>query len=263
MGRGRRRAIARKTDEYDGKKAQTRATICIRCVSTTCSESSCNARANQQETVGLWTELMKKTVAELRGELACLDAKIKNARQLEIDPALNQIVDLMAQWSISISEIDRFQRGRFHAGTDGASRHDDHDPELTRFLVSAIEHVLSTDITPPSCPRCTSFATRLVHRASPSRALPYFVCDTCHRGFTRTQGTPLHSTHKRNRLIDFARCLSQRRTLDAVAAELGMKRHTVDLWVRRFRAWLLVLDPSGDYAARVRLGRQRDLPPAL
>ncbi|WP_414436963.1 DUF746 domain-containing protein [Burkholderia pyrrocinia] len=59
------------------------------------------------------------------------------------------------------------------------------------------------------------------------------------------------------------RCLSQCRTLDAVAAELGMKRHTVDLWVRRFRTWLLALDPSGDYAARVRLGRQRDLPPAL
>ncbi|WP_157776450.1 DUF746 domain-containing protein [Burkholderia stabilis] len=202
---------------------------------------------------------MKKTAAQLRGELACLDAKIKIARQYEIEPALNQIVDLMAQWSISIGEIDRFQRGRFRVGTDGAPRQNDHDPELTTFLVSAIEHVLSTDTTPPSCPRCTSLATRLVHRANPSRALPYFVCDTCHRGFTRTLGTPLHGIHKRDELFDFVQCLPQGRTLDAVATELGMKRCTVDSWVRRFRAWLLALDPSGYYAVRVQLGDQPDL----
>lgn len=203
---------------------------------------------------------MKKTVAQLRGELAYLDAKIKIARQREIEHALNQIVDLMAQWSISIGEINRFQHGRFHVGPDDALRQNNHDSELTAFLVSAIEHVLSTDTTPPSCPRCTSLATRLVHRASPSRALPYFVCDTCHRGFTRTLGTPLHSIHKRDGLFDFVRCLSQGRTRDAVATELGMKRRTVDSWVRRFRAWLLALDPSGYYAVCMQLGDQPDRP---
>lgn len=212
---------------------------------------------------GLWTEPMKKTVAELRGELAYLDAKIKIARQREIEPALNQIVDLMEQWSISIGEIDRFRRGQFRVGIEGAPRRGAHDPELTTFLVSAIEHVLSTDTTAPSCPRCTSFATRLVHRASPSRTLPYFVCDTCHKGFTRTLGTPLHHIHPRDNLFDFVRCLSQERTLDAVAADLGMTRQTVNLWLRRFRGWLLALDPSGHYAARVRLSNQPNLPSAL
>ena len=203
---------------------------------------------------------MKKTSAELWGDLECLETEIHAARLREIGPALDQIVALMTQWSISLEEVDVFRLHRFEEDSGNASPGDTGDPELAAFLTHAIEQVLTADPTPPPCPHCTSRNTRLLQRASNRRMVPEFVCDACTRHFTRTLGTPLQHLPKKHMLFDFARCLSQHRSLDSIAVEMRMTRVTVASWVRRFQAWLLMLDPSGHYAERIPLALRAALP---
>ena len=59
---------------------------------------------------------------------------------------------------------------------------------------------------------------------------------------------------RRDMLFAFLPWLSCQRPLAHAAEALGTTPDAVKAWVRRFRQWLLVLDPSGQYEQRVRLG---------
>ena len=61
-------------------------------------------------------------------------------------------------------------------------------------------------------------------------------------------------------LYRFLPLLSQHRPLADAADQLGTTPEVVKAWVRRFREWLLVLDPAGNYEKRVRLGLKAPRP---
>lgn len=203
---------------------------------------------------------MTKTVAELQSELDRLDAELRTARKQEVSGPLDQITELMAQWSISLNEVDRHFRHRFGMEASDASLRRTNDPELTAFLTRAIRQILSDDPNPPSCPRCTSDNTCLVYRSSGHHPVPTFCCDGCNRTFTRLHGTSIQNLKNKEKLFEFLPYLAHQHPLDSVAAEMCVTRVTVASWLRRVRALLWTLDPSGHYVARVRLGQRPTLP---
>jgi len=202
---------------------------------------------------------MTKTVAELQSELDRLDAEIRTAHKREVGGPLDQITELMAQWSISLNEVDRHFLHRFGMEASNASLRCTNDPELTAFLTRAIRQILSDDPTPPSCPRCASDNTWLVYRSSGHHPVPTFCCDACNRTFTRLHGTSIQNLQNKEKLFEFLPYLAHQHSPDSVAAEMCVTRATVMSWLRRLRALLWTLDPSGHYVARVRLGQKPTL----
>lgn len=211
-------------------------------------DARCSARSSTNE--------MTKTVAELQSELDRLDAEIRIAREREVSGRLDQITELMAQWSISLNDVGRHFLHRFGTEASDASLRHTNDPELTTFLTRAVRQILSDNPTPPSCPRCASDNTWLVYRSSRHHPIPTFCCDACRRTFTRLHGTSIQNLKDKERLFEFIRYLAHQRPLDSVAAEMGVTRITVASWLRRVRTLLWTLDPSGHYVARVRLGQK-------
>ncbi|WP_034176758.1 hypothetical protein [Burkholderia ambifaria] len=91
---------------------------------------------------------MTKTVAELQSELDRLDAEIRITREQEVGGPLDQITELMAQWSISLDQVARHFRHRFGMEASDTSLRRTDDPELTAFLTRAIRQILSDDPAP-------------------------------------------------------------------------------------------------------------------
>ncbi|WP_174987676.1 DUF746 domain-containing protein [Burkholderia lata] len=174
------------------------------------------------------------------------------------DP-LDQIAELMAPWSISLNKVGRHFRHRFGMEASDASLRRTNDSELTAFLTRAIRQILSDDPTPPSCSRCTSDNTWLVYRSSDRLPVPTFCCDACNRTFTRLHDTSIQDLQNKEKLFEFLPYLAHQHPLDSVAAEMCVTRATVMSWLRRLRALLWTLDPSGHYVARVRLGQRSAL----
>ncbi|WP_175948461.1 DUF746 domain-containing protein [Burkholderia pyrrocinia] len=127
---------------------------------------------------------------------------------------------------------------------------------LSAFLLEQVDRVLSADVTPDPCPWCGSNRTDYHPYRRPS-GLPGFRCQACLAYFTRVSNTPLLLPSARAHARRFMTMLGWRATFGAVARELGVERKVVSRWTRAWRQWLLMLDPSGDMEAQVRLG----LPP--
>ncbi|KAG8155520.1 DUF746 domain-containing protein [Burkholderia catarinensis] len=199
---------------------------------------------------------MTKTVAELQSELDRLDAEIRTTREQEVGGPLDQITELMAHWSISLDQVAWHFRHRFGMEASDTSLRRTGDSELTAFLTRAIGQILSDDPAPPSCPRCASDNTWLVYRSSRHHPVPTFCCDACNRTFTRLHGTSIQNLKNKEKLFEFLPYLAHQHSLDSVAAEMHVTRATVTSWLRRVRALLWTLDPSGHYVARVRLGQR-------
>jgi transposase-like protein len=134
------------------------------------------------------------------------------------------------------------------------------DRQLTEFLVAEIGKVFSDSTAPPGCPHCAGNDTRLIARPRTPSALPAFQCRSCMRCFTRATLTPMANMLRKDMLFEFLPWLSQHRPLAAAAAELGTTPKILKTWVQRFRQWLLMLDPSGQYEQRVRLGLKAPWP---
>ncbi|MBN3779992.1 DUF746 domain-containing protein [Burkholderia sp. Ac-20345] len=132
------------------------------------------------------------------------------------------------------------------------------DVALSAFLVDQIDKVLSSDPTPVSCPWCGGDRTGYHPYRRPS-GLPGFRCQSCLAYFTRASNTPLLLPRARMHARRFVTLLGWRDGYEAVAQELGVGHKVVRRWVRLWRQWLLLLDPSGDMEQRVRLG----IPPVL
>lgn len=128
------------------------------------------------------------------------------------------------------------------------------DRVLTNFLEAEIDDLLSQSEVPPPCPHCDGNNTVLFARAaSPKPVLPVFQCKRCKSHFRRTTGTPLAGLKFHN-LPVFLKLLSQQRPIKDAAKILGVKPMTLSRWVRRIRQWLLTIDTTGYWEAKVRLG---------
>jgi transposase-like protein len=122
------------------------------------------------------------------------------------------------------------------------------------FLLGAISDAYSADTVPPLCPHCGARDTRCASESRERAPLPTFRCRRCASHFTRLTCTPMAHMRRQDSLHELLPLLSQRRPLAEVAVELGVSRQSLSRRVQRFREWLLILDPSGQYARRVRLG---------
>ncbi|MGG6898165.1 DUF746 domain-containing protein [Rhizobium sp. BR 315] len=133
---------------------------------------------------------------------------------------------------------------------------DTEDEALTAWLQGQFDEILSHWEAPPRCPHCQGGETVLATRAAhPKPVIPVFRCLDCDVHFRRTTGTPL-SGLKFQKLPQFIRLLSQQRPVTDAADVLGVKAVTVVRWIKRTRQWMLQLDPTGHWEAKVRLGME-------
>ncbi|MBB3291286.1 MULTISPECIES: DUF746 domain-containing protein [unclassified Rhizobium] len=130
------------------------------------------------------------------------------------------------------------------------------DKAFSVWLQGQFDEILSLSEAPPRCPHCQGEGTVLKARASPPRpVIPVFSCQTCEIHFRRTTGTPL-SGLKFRKLSLFVCLLSQQRPVTEAAEAIGVKAVTVKRWIERTREWIVQLDPSGHWDAKVRLGME-------
>ncbi|RQR45355.1 DUF746 domain-containing protein [Burkholderia sp. Bp9126] len=135
------------------------------------------------------------------------------------------------------------------------------DAELTAYLETEIARVFSDAIEPvPGCPHCLADTARFTRRHVRPPCLPEFQCGACMRRFTRATGTPMANMLRKDLLMAFLPWLSQHRPVVHAAGQFNVATETVSEWVRRFRSWLLKLDPSGRHEQRVRLGLKSPWP---
>lgn len=130
-------------------------------------------------------------------------------------------------------------------------RHDDH--ELSAFLVKHVDAALSDNRVPDPCPWCGSGRTEY-HPAPRPSGLPSFRCRACLAYFTRVSNTPLIHPKARALVWRLLPMLGWKETTEAAVLELGVTAALLQSWLRAWRQWLLLLDPSGAMEARVWLG---------
>lgn len=161
---------------------------------------------------------------------------------------------------LSALDAERFDFGSPLRHTSPLPRRHVEDKELTRFLKSHVDRTLSDNGEPPPCPHCGSDNTRLASTKRARSPLPQFQCRVCARLYSRATRTPLGKMLRKDILYAFLPLLSQHRPLAHAAEELGTTPEIVKAWVRRFREWLLLLDPTGNFERRVRLGLKAPRP---
>ena len=168
--------------------------------------------------------------------------------------------------NVSLCEVPRplFQRFDFAQPLRSNSplpRHYVEDTELTTYLRAAIARTLSEEVVPvPPCPHCVSGNTWFDSRQRDLPRLPVYHCGTCERKFTRVTRTALANSLRREMLDAFLPWLSQQRPMAHAARAFDATPETIKGIVKRFRVWLLRLDPSGEYERRVKLGLKTPWP---
>jgi transposase-like protein len=130
---------------------------------------------------------------------------------------------------------------------------DTEDMALTAYLERELAEVYSKSLHPPSCPYCRSRRTILQQKPHGCHPLPRFACRTCKQNFNRVAGTPLFRL-RAAKLPLFIRLLSQQIPYNVAARRLGVSIDAIQNWAKKFRIWLLQLDPTGKWEKKVRLG---------
>lgn len=135
------------------------------------------------------------------------------------------------------------------------------DLELSAFLLKRIDAVLSASTTPDLCPWCGSAQTeyRSTKRLG---SLPGFLCRSCEAHFTRASNTPLTDENIRADAWRLVPMLAWQESAEAAAHELGVSVSLLAAWLRTWRRWLLLLDPSGAMEARMSLGLRPQIEPS-
>lgn len=129
------------------------------------------------------------------------------------------------------------------------------DRKLTDFLTRAWLELVNPLSTPlPRCPHCDGLRIRPDGHKKKRDGLPVFFCHGCKRSFNRLTGTPFARLLNRAKGAAMIPLLSRQLSLLQVGKRLGRTQKAVHSWLLAFRRWLLELDPSGHWEARVRLG---------
>ncbi|CAB3723603.1 hypothetical protein LMG22037_04979 [Paraburkholderia phenoliruptrix] len=142
---------------------------------------------------------------------------------------------------------------------DGKARGQVKDRELIAFLDRRIAALISSDAEPrPPCIRCagTSIVIDGYRPRLGGYRLPVYRCSACGKQYTRLQGTPLDG-RLLGKVETFVPLLPQPLNCTEAGRLLGKLPAQVSELVKAFRVWLLELDPSGKWEARVRLGGRR------
>lgn len=136
----------------------------------------------------------------------------------------------------------------------GGSYPDTEDKALTAFLERALAEAYSLDLHPIACPYCHSHHTSLTQKAHTRSPRPAFYCGKCEKRFNRLTCTPLARLRHAEMMPAFVRLLSQQLPYEEACRRLGVDYKAIANWTKKFRLWLLQLDPSGRWEAKVLLG---------
>lgn len=128
------------------------------------------------------------------------------------------------------------------------------DVDLTDYLMRAWYELIHLSPTPvPRCPHCDGLRIR-PDRPSGKSKLPIYFCHACKRSFNRLTGTPFANLKNLAKGTEMIPLLSRQMSLLQAGERLGRTQKAVLSWLLAFRRYLLELDPSGRWEARVRLG---------
>ncbi len=133
------------------------------------------------------------------------------------------------------------------------------DLQLSAFLRRQVDAALSDSTRAAPCPWCGSDQTTYHPVPRPS-GLPGFRCRACLAYFTRVSNTPLVHPMARAYATRFVPMLGWHETGAGAARELGIAVGTLHTWVRAWRQWLLVLDPTATMEGRVMLALRAQRP---
>ena len=140
-----------------------------------------------------------------------------------------------------------------HVQREKSTYADTEDIALTAYLERELAEVYSASLHPPACPYCHSRRTDLHQKPHGNHPLPRFICRTCRQSFNRVVGTPLFRL-RAAKLPLFIRLLSQQIPYNEAARRIGVNVISIQNWAKKFRMWLLELDPTGRWEKKVRLG---------
>ncbi|MPV67678.1 DUF746 domain-containing protein [Burkholderia sp. BE17] len=128
------------------------------------------------------------------------------------------------------------------------------DGDLTDYLMRAWYDLIHLSSTPvPRCPHCDGLRIR-PDRPSGKSKLPVYFCHACKKSFNRLTGTPFANLKNLAKGTEMIALLSRQMSLMQAGERLGRSQKAVLSWLLAFRRYLLELDPSGKWEARVRLG---------
>ncbi|WP_423758934.1 DUF746 domain-containing protein [Burkholderia sp. NLJ2] len=128
------------------------------------------------------------------------------------------------------------------------------DVDLTDYLMRAWYELIHLSPTPvPRCPHCDGLRIR-PDRPSGKSKLPIYFCHACKKSFNRLTGTPFANLKNLAKGTVMIPLLSRQMSLLQAGERLGRTQKAVLSWLLAFRRYLLELDPSGRWEARVRLG---------
>ncbi|WP_244136576.1 DUF746 domain-containing protein [Burkholderia sp. BCC0405] len=128
------------------------------------------------------------------------------------------------------------------------------DGDLTDYLMRAWYDLIHPSPTPvPRCPHCDGLRIR-PDRPSGKSKLPIYFCHTCKKSFNRLTGTPFANLKNLAKGTEMIPLLSRQMSLLQACERLGRTKKAILSWLLAFRRYLLELDPSGRWEARVRLG---------
>ncbi|MET3449729.1 transposase-like protein [Ralstonia sp. 1138] len=127
------------------------------------------------------------------------------------------------------------------------------DQALTNYLMSAWRDLISPRSTPlPRCPHCDG--ARIRAERPRKKELPSFFCHRCQRYFNRLTQTPFVQLKNRDKGTAMIPLLSRQMSIQQACERLGRTNKAILSRLLAFRRYLLELNPSGRWEARVRLG---------
>jgi transposase-like protein len=82
--------------------------------------------------------------------------------------------------------------------------------------------------------RCPSCACDQYHRHGQANGLQRYRCRACGRTYNDLSGTPLARLRKREKWLDYLRCMLHAKSVRKAASEVGVHRNTAFRWRHRF-----------------------------
>ncbi|MDD2593980.1 MAG: IS1595 family transposase [Bacteroidales bacterium] len=102
---------------------------------------------------------------------------------------------------------------------------------MNKINADAVDYqTLKAKSTPPLCPECDS---RHIVKNGTQNNQQVYLCKECGRSFRDSTGTFVYKIHKREKMLDYIRCMLEGKTLRACAAEVGISLPTSFAWRHR------------------------------
>ena len=103
---------------------------------------------------------------------------------------------------------------------------------------------LKAQTIPPLCPNCQS---KNIIKNGTQQGQQLYICKNCGRNFRITTGTFVYRLKKKEKMLDYIRCMLEGKTLRACAAEVGISLPTSFAWRHRIISALRTFENNIDF----------------